>query len=38
MAITVATIKTSLDTYIGDSTTNNVSDAQRLDAITEAAV
>lgn len=36
MATTIGTIKTQLNTYIGDSSTDRISDAQRYQFITEA--
>lgn len=38
MAITVADIQTPLNTYIGDSSTDRISAAERLNAITEATL
>ena len=38
MAITVATVQTALNTYIGDTSTDSVSAAERLNAITEATI
>lgn len=37
MAVTVANLITNLDTYISDTTTDRVSQAERLQALTEAA-
>lgn len=38
MSLTVATIQTSLNTYLGDASIQRITAAQRLDAITEATV
>lgn len=38
MAITVADIQTSLNTYIGDTSTDRITAAERLNAITEATL
>ena len=38
MAVTVASIQTPLNTYIGDSSTDRISAAERLNAITEATI
>lgn len=38
MAITIADIQTNLNTYIGDTSTDRISAAERLQAITEATV
>lgn len=38
MATTVASIQTPLNTYIGDSSTDRISAAERLNAITEATI
>lgn len=38
MAVSIASIKTNLNTYIGDGTTDRVSDAERYQYLTEATV
>lgn len=38
MSVTVASIQTPLNTYIGDTGTNSISAAERLSAITEATI
>jgi hypothetical protein len=38
MSITISDVKTNLDTYIGDTSTDRISDDERFQAITEATV
>jgi hypothetical protein len=38
MSVTIASLKTNFDTYIGDSSTDRVSDAERYQYLTEATV
>lgn len=38
MAVTIASVQTPLNTYIGDTTTDRISAAERLNAITEATI